>query len=248
MTATLPTYIATIASGLLATPKNTPLATTKSQVRSPLLAGQSDDGRSVSSKSTVSDCSEYAADPKEGAVSPPRFRHDPYRPAVAHRQTHAGCGVFQGISHQPLVGYCTFIQWPDHLAGDAARAHCKTTEFRVEFDQIKFELSPGQFRFVIFRLAKVVAVSAISLTPGSFTIYARNADDAAAIRALNRRCLFDQHGVWAPHNNTERTALSRYMSSREFRQRGQRLPRELMTVGRVPPPTSRSAAALSPPA
>lgn len=154
-------------------------------------------------------------------------RHDPYAslPSTPLRNR-----VVHGISHQPLVGQCRYVAWPaiEPTAHVPAAFHPGLPRLVVE--QVKFELTGPQLRWLIHKLAGVVPVRVIDQQRGSLVAYFKNDQDLAAAQALHRAVLFDHHGAWAPLNADESAAVSRYMASREFRQRGQRLPRELMSL------------------
>ena len=169
-------------------------------------------------------------------IAPRARRHNPYAPLP----TQSSRTVMYGASHQPLVGRCRYVAWPDLRAKTVPLfTPEQLTEMpRLAIEQVKFELTAPQLRWVIHELAGVVAahVEENATTRGSFVAYFKNAEDQAAAQSkLHRNVLFDHNGAWAAADADETAAVAQYMGSREFRQRGQRLPRDLMTVG----PSSR---------
>ena len=179
------------------------------------------------------------------------YRHDPYAPLPAAqptsgRSTAVAAPVMHGISHQPLVGHCRYISWPEIAPLPTPGAEFHSSLPRLVIDQVKFELTAPQLRWLIHKLCGVVAVHVAALERGGFAAYFKTEADRARAQMLHRAILFDHHGAWAPSNAVESASVSRYMGSREFRQRGQRLPRELMTLLAKSAPSSSTTSTNSP--
>jgi hypothetical protein len=176
----------------------------------------------------------------EGPTTIPRRRHDPYATALPLSLTSLSrCCIAPGISHQPLVGRCRFVTWPAVLRACMPPAIIPAGAVTVHVEQVKFELTAPQLRFLIHRLAGVVPIAVTVPAVGTFAVHLCTRDDADAVKALHRGLLFDQHGVWAPESPAEKEAVVKYMTTREFRQRGQRLPRDVMLIT-VPASSSSS--------
>lgn len=141
-----------------------------------------------------------------------------------------------GAAHQPLVGACDFIPMPAISSRETPVN--QSTAFPVYIAQAKFETSPAHVRWLVRHMTgkAILPVAVEHVSQGCFVAFVQSeAEQDAVVAAMHRRLLFDHNGVWCPRNATQTAALAGYMSDREFRMRGQRLPRELLSADKQAP-------------
>lgn len=156
------------------------------------------------------------------------YRHSPYQYQPAPPQPKP---TLHGASHQPLLSICEFIAMPQ--INTIERAQRITTEYPVYLGQAKFEATAAHMRWLIRRMTRneVLPVAVEPLSPGCFVAFVTSVAEQKAVRkAMHHTVLYDHNGVWHPRTQSERQKVARYMNDREFRMRGQRLPREMVTA------------------
>ena len=133
--------------------------------------------------------------------------------------------------HVSLWGRCELIQTPE-----IAPVECPTpvNAFPLFLGQVRFETTPADLRWILRRVANVLALKCELRGNGCFIVYLKSSADADAVRRLHKRLLFDHSGVWFARNEREVDVLFDYANNTlPFVSRRCHLPRDCMVVEEV---------------
>jgi len=175
--------------------------------------------------------------------------HAPYDPTPRNSPTNQDEEfVYANIAHASLMGKCEFVVVPVIEAVD--RYSSPDTPHRLFLGQIRFEMTPAQMRWLLWKVAciEAVKVEPTARSQGCFIVHLKCAEDLNRVRALHKRLLFDHSGVWFARDSFECDLMQQYLDSIvPYQGRGYRLPKDSMVVEqqknqyRQPPPPFASS-------
>jgi len=142
-----------------------------------------------------------------------------------------------------LQGACEFIPYPscfdssisseDPLALAEALRQSQKLPQPLFVGQLRFETTAGELRWMLRHLAQADALKVEPRGPGCFVVVCGSEADADAVLRLNRRVLFDYHGVWVARTDAAALAVENRVAMLDSHvSRRTRLPRDAMVVER----------------
>jgi len=162
--------------------------------------------------------------------------HAPYEPITPRtsptNQDEEGNNFHNNIAHVALLGRCEFISIPVIDAVDRCNQP-PDTPHRLFLGQIRFETTPAQMRWLLW---KVACIEAVKVEPtvrsqGCFIVHLKSAEDVNRVRALHKRLLFDHLGAWFARDTNECDLMQQYLESiAPYQGRWYRLPKDSMVV------------------
>ena len=137
--------------------------------------------------------------------------------------------VPDGVYHRQLIGKCQFISPPNLSPRDEPTPTYPC--YRLFLGQIRFETTTTELQWIIRFVSGVRALKIEPRNSGCFLAYFKNYEDLAHVKALNKRILFDHHGIWFAAQPSQAEYLQHYVSSNLTNiGRGFRLPKDMMVV------------------
>jgi hypothetical protein len=122
-----------------------------------------------------------------------------------------GISTIRGPQHGYLIGQCEFLDF---------NAECRIEQFPVTgrlnklfVGHVTFEITAPQLRWIIQNLIGVTCGKIEPRGLGCYMVFLQNDDDQQKLKALHKRALFDENGVWFARTELQEGILNHFATT-----------------------------------